>query len=117
IKVAFGHPFDESLRHFLAAHEVSPRRAEPLHGIANLYRVVRENYEAAFPFALQAAAKNAEPAFLFAEMDVYTYKSLEELLLAAYYTGRQADCGNISAVLRQRLDNIPEPHRTRVAEN
>jgi hypothetical protein len=117
IKHVFGHPFDEVLREYLAAHEVSPRRAEPLHGIAALYRVVRQNFEAAYPFALQAATKNADPSFLFAEMEVYTYKALEEFLLASYYTNRQVDCQNVCAALQQRLHHIPDKDRPRVIEN
>lgn len=111
-----GHPWEKVQDAYLRAHEARPVRAEPLHAIARQYRL-QDRFALAHVFARRAA----ELAFpheekLFVHRDVYSYKALDELSIASYYTGRHRDSfEQATRALRSRL--LPDDARTRIEEN
>lgn len=79
------------IEHLLDAFEVRPSRAEPLHQLARYFRV-RNRHGRAYVFAKAARELPRPDDRLFIEDDVYRWRSLDELGVAAYWTGRYAEC-------------------------
>ena len=92
-------PDEPIIAAFLRAYEARPTRAEPLYHLARHFRI-RGRHDAAYIFARRAAAiAYPEADGLFINADVYRFGALDELGLAAYYSGRVGEARQVWATL------------------
>jgi glycosyltransferase involved in cell wall biosynthesis len=77
-----GAPTSEVQGDYLAAFQARPQRAEPLYQLARYHRE-RGEYALALLFARQAAMIPRPPDMLFVEDEVYRWRCLDELSVAA----------------------------------
>jgi tetratricopeptide (TPR) repeat protein len=80
------------------AHELRPARAEPLCELARICRVL-ERHELAYAYAQQGLALPYPDDLLFVHRDVYEWRLLFELSIAAYWVGRPGEALEVSARL------------------
>jgi tetratricopeptide (TPR) repeat protein len=110
-----GAPLAEMQGAYLAAYQFRPQRAEPLYQLARFHRERRE-FALAYLFARQAAAIPRPADLLFVDDDVYRWRSLDELSVAASWVGALSEG-------RQVIDrliaegNVPAPDLPRVEAN
>ena len=108
---------EEIVGKFLRAFETCPTRAEALHGAARYCRT-KERYHQAYLFA--KAARDLGVCYpgdsLFLREWMYKYGVLDELSIAAYWTGRYRECFDACATLLEGTD-LPEKDRPRVEAN
>jgi GT2 family glycosyltransferase len=100
----------------LAAWQLRPTRAEPLHDLARHYRE-RGAFHAAHSFAvLGMAVAYPHDDRLFVSPDVYDWRLADERSVAAFYVGRPRESFDLCTSL---LDNpsVPEDDRERVLAN
>ena len=110
-----GGPFAPALEAYLAAYQYRPSRAEPLCDLARHYRVSKQ-FALAYLFASRAAAIARPNDSLFLDVNVYTWRSLDELSIAAYYVGQPKE----ALALGERLlreGRLPDSERGRVEQN
>ena len=105
---------------FLKAHELRPNRAEPLHDLAAYYRQ-QNQHQQAYEYAKKAAKIPLPSDTLFVEKDIYDWKILDEIGVAAYWTGhyheaRQA-CATILEQEQQGRIQLNNATRARVRDN
>ncbi len=79
-------PEDVIVRDYLDAFNMSPRRVEPLHDLARYFRL-KKQYGKAYVFARSGVEIEAPDHALFLSRDVYDWKMLDELAVAAYWVG------------------------------
>jgi len=114
-KQALDEGHDNIVAAFLAAYEARPQRAEPLHHLAVHLRG-REEYALAYLFAGKAASlPYPEADQLFLNADVYRFRALDELALAAYYSHRSQEARDIW--LRLLESELPAADRERIKRN
>jgi glycosyltransferase involved in cell wall biosynthesis len=108
-------PHDAVIDAFLTAFSNRPSRAEPL---VELARISRANnmFSKAYQYAKHASTIPLPNDRLFVEADCYTYRALDELSIAAYWTGQHSECRAICDDLIARKV-VPEPHLDRVIAN
>lgn len=100
---------------------IDPIRVEPFYELARFYRL-RQHYSEAYAFAcmgkyiLQSNNPSTPKRNLFVQKEVYEYALLDELAVAAYWTGRKQECLEICTYLLTQK-NIPETERLRIQEN
>jgi len=109
-------PWIEIQQAFLEAWELRPIRAEPLHQIAKIYRLMNHP-RLAFLYAKMALdLPYPEHDILFVSADVYKYAILDEIASTAFYAGKPhmgyAACKKL---LTENL--LPESHVERVQNN
>jgi glycosyltransferase involved in cell wall biosynthesis len=107
--------WSEVLAAYLFAYQYRPARAEPLCALAMRYRETKE-WALAELFARAASAVRRPDDILFVDDSVYDWRALDELAVAAYYTGKLQE----SASLNRRLlsdGKLPASERARVEEN
>ncbi|MFF0199475.1 glycosyltransferase [Streptomyces sp. NPDC005017] len=106
----------EVVSRFLEAHECRPTRAEPLGELAHFCRVRGERWPLAHLFARRAAELPRPDDILFVEQAWYDWRALDELAVAAYWTGAYRE--SLEAC-EQLLDGgrLPGEHRERVLAN
>ena len=109
-------PRDVVIGSYLAAYQARPKRAEPLVDVARYCRV-RGEHALAFLFA-EAAARITSPIgeLLFVALDVYAWRALDELAIAAYWTGRH----ELAREINERLlhdRRVPEADLARIRDN
>jgi len=107
------------LRELLKAYELRANRAEPLHELARYFRE-RSLHARAYVFASTGSVLPRPQDRLFVEVDVYSWRLLDELAVAAYWTGRYAEskaCGE--EILRRAAAsaNIDPQSMTRIHQN
>lgn len=100
---------------YLTAFEARPTRAEPLCELARMLRL-RERYANAYVHARAAAEISLPDDLLFLNTSVYRWRARDEQAVAAYYSGRQAECGRICRALLAD-PHLPASERERVAAN
>lgn len=108
-------PDAEIINAYLAAFDARPTRAEPLCELARMLRL-RGRFASAYVHA-RAAAEIPQPKdLLFIDTSVYHWRARDEQAVAAYYSGRQIECGRIC---RELLADpyLPASERERVAAN
>lgn len=105
----------EVIAAYLKAWEVRPTRAEPL---CNLARYLRERNRvvAAYPFALAAAGIPRPADRLFIDENVYTWRSLDELAVSAYWAGHYRTAYEANEKLLRSPD-LPADIRPRIEKN
>ena len=110
-----GWDWSRRLDAYLRAHNARPTRAEALCYCASHYRGTQE-WALAELFAGAAASIPRPDDVLFIDESVYAWRALDELSIAAYYTGKRRE----SRLLTLRLleeNRIPEAERPRIEAN
>ena len=116
IRESLGMPWGGAQAAYLQAHEMRAHRAEPLTELARHHRLAGEP-NLAYLYASRAAAlPYPENEGLFVAADVYEWRALDELSVAAGLTGRSRE----SYAACERLlsgSHLPESERPRVEAN
>lgn len=86
VAVLRGEPEDVIVRDLLAAYEMRPTRAEPLYELARYFRQ-KKQYGKAYLFAKAGVQTPRPNDALFVSQDVYDWRLLDELGVAAYWVG------------------------------
>jgi tetratricopeptide (TPR) repeat protein len=81
-------PWAEIQQKFLEAHAHDPRRAEPLHAIAEHW-YNEEQHAIARIFAAAAAALPKPPTDLFLDEEVYSWRAADTAAISSYYSGHK----------------------------
>lgn len=100
---------------YLRAFQYRPSRAEPLCELARYCRLGKE-YALTYLMGKQAAEITRSGDALFVADDVYTWRSLDEYALGAYYTGRYAEAAAAWARLLTE-GKLPSSERERIERN
>ncbi len=109
-------PWDRTLAAYLEAWQARPTRAEPLYEIARHYRLA-DSFELGYLFAKRASEiPYPEEDSLFTAADIYGWRTLDELAICAYYTGRHEESFECSRAILDR-PGLPESERARVEGN
>jgi FkbM family methyltransferase len=88
MKAALDRPWPEVQDAYLAAHALDPRRAEPLHAIAEHWHN-QEEHALTRLFAVPAADLPKPPTDLFLDEEVYRWRAADLAAISSYYTGRK----------------------------
>jgi hypothetical protein len=120
IAVSLGLPHETVREDLLAAVNLRPSRAEPLHALAAHCRGLKRWGEA-LAFAGAGAQMPLPKDILFLEHDVYQWRLLDELSVAAYWTGHYAMSRDAAQQILTRADEggvvlLPREQK-RVQEN
>ena len=83
-------PHAAVLEELLAAYNLRPTRAEPLHELAVHCRLL-QRYGEAYLFAKMGSLLPCPPDTLFVNRDVYDWRIFDELAVAAYWVGHYAE--------------------------
>jgi hypothetical protein len=110
-----GAPAEQVREGYLSSYQARPTRAEPLYELARYHRE-RGEFALAHLFAQQAAALPEPPDTLFVDATVYAWRSLDELVVASYYTGFLAQGRTALSTLLQQA-RFPESERARITAN
>ena len=117
--IRLGRSENTVLQELLKAYDIRPWRAEPLHELAAFFRE-RKKYGRAFVFARTGSLLPRPDDALFVSEDVYAWKLLDELAVAAYWIGQfdqsRACCEEILARNKEGVA-IPEAELIRVQQN
>jgi glycosyltransferase involved in cell wall biosynthesis len=108
-------PAGEVQAAYLAAFRYRPQRAEPLCDLARYHRE-RDEHALAWLFARTAAAIPRPKDILFVDDDVYRWRALDELAVAAWWAGQRDESRDAMARLIAAPD-IPPDHRARIEAN
>lgn len=110
-----GEPRSVVLDGYLHAYDVRPERAEPLVALAAYLRGRRE-WNLAYLFAGTAARIPPSGDRLFVDVTAYRWRALDELALAAFYTGRQGEAGRLWRDILA-TPGLPANDRSRIETN
>lgn len=110
-----GEDDDAVTARYIRAFEARPQRAEALCDLARSLRL-RDRPAAAYPFARAAGDIPRPDDILFVDDAVYTWRSLDELGVAAYYAGRYRE-GLTAAERLLAGQALPESERPRIRKN
>jgi tetratricopeptide (TPR) repeat protein len=120
IAVLLGKPEEVVLRDLLAAYDMRPIRAEPLYELAQYFRR-KKMYGKAFLFAKAGVLTPRPSDRLFVAQDVYDWRLLDELGVAAYWIGNHHDCRVACEEVLRRIDedglDVPDDDVRRIREN
>lgn len=105
----------QAIEGYLSAFALRPTRAEPLCELARFYRE-RAQYPLGHLFAQRALEVARPDDILFLDESVYTWRSLDEYSICAFYVGDRINGQN--AVERLLTEgHLPQQHRARVEQN
>jgi hypothetical protein len=110
---------DVVVREYLDAFELRPTRAEPLHDLARYFRL-RGQYGKAYVFARTGVEVERPDDSLFVTQEVYDWRMLDELGVAAYWVGDYASAKEACETVLWRVDHglsVPEEDLERIKEN
>lgn len=93
-----GMPHAAVLEELLAAYNVRPARAEPLHELAVHCRLLKR-YGEAYLFAKMGSLIPRPTDTLFVSHDVYDWRIFDELSVACYWVGRYAEARELGEKL------------------
>jgi tetratricopeptide (TPR) repeat protein len=105
----------QAIAGYLEAFALRPTRAEPLCELARFYRE-RALYPLGHLFAKRALQIARPDDILFLDEAVYTWRSLDEFSICAYYVGDRGD-GQRAVERLLTEGNLPPQHRARVEQN
>ena len=108
-------PVAEVQAAYLAAYQFRPQRAEPLYQLARFHRERRE-FALAHLFARQAAAIPRPADLLFVDDEVYRWRCLDELSVAASWIGAMAE-GRVAIERLAAEGSVPAAEWPRVEGN
>lgn len=100
---------------YLDAYQQRPTRAEPLCELARFHRL-RSEFALAHLFAQQAARMPMPADALFVDESVYAWRSLDELVVSAYYVGAR-DQGRDALQRLIATARFPDSERPRIVGN
>ena len=112
--VRLGKPWAEVYRAYIAAWTARPARAQALLELAALARG-RGEHDLAYALAHRASSL-PRPERDGVTVDAYRWRALDELSVDAFYTGRPAECLELTQILLES-GRIPESERRRVLFN
>jgi tetratricopeptide (TPR) repeat protein len=115
IQLKLRRPRGHVVQALVRAHETRPCRAEPLWVLACAARRSKD-YRMAYEAAKSAAAIPMPDDLLFMERDVYEWRALDELALAAHHLGHREEA---LATARKVLacETLPAKERARIEKN
>ncbi len=119
IAVQLGESEEVVLRNLLAAYELRPTRAEPLYELAHYFRK-QKTYAKAYLFAKAGVLTPQPKDRLFVAQDVYDWRLLDEVAVAAYWIGNYHDCKVACEEALARIDqglDVPADDASRIREN
>jgi GR25 family glycosyltransferase involved in LPS biosynthesis/GT2 family glycosyltransferase len=116
IRESLGLPWEGAQAAYLRAHELRPHRAEPLTDLARHHRLAGEPNLAYLYAARAAALPFPEDEGLFVAADVYGWRALDELAVAAGQTGRSRESYDACERLLAG-SQAPEHERSRIEGN
>lgn len=120
MKRALGRPYAEVAQALVDAHALRPQRGEALYELACICRA-EKFWQAGYLCAKEAARLKRPPDGLFVMPDVYAWRLLDELAVAAYWAGHHAEAQAAATELLRRATNgqaqVPEADLARVREN
>jgi predicted GH43/DUF377 family glycosyl hydrolase len=90
MKALLERPWAEVQQSYLDAFAHDPRRAEPLHAIAEHWHS-KEQHALTRLFAVAAADLPKPPTDLFLDEEVYTWRSADLAAISSYYSGHKKD--------------------------
>lgn len=112
-----GRPPAQVIDRYLRAYESRPSRGgEALGGLARYCRMNGERWPLAYMYARQAAQIPYPKDTLFVEFEWYEWHSLDELAVAAYWTGEYEESARCSQRLLES-GKVPPDHLDRVTRN
>ncbi len=119
IAILLGKPEEVVLRDLLAAYDMRPIRAEPLYELAQYFRR-KKMYGKAYLFAKAGVLTPRPNDRLFVSQDVYDWRLLDELGVAAYWIENHHDskvaCEEVLARIEEGL-HVPADDARRIREN
>lgn len=119
VAILLEQPDEVVLRELLAAYDLRPSRAEPLHDLARHFRQ-KKAYGKAYLFAKAGADTPKPNDYLFVHQEAYEWRCLDEVGVSAYWVGRYAEgkaaCEEVLRRVEQGL-TIPEPDLKRIKDN
>ena len=119
IAVLLGRPEQVVVGDLLAAYDLRPTRAEPLHELAQYFRK-QKMYGKAYLFAKAGVLTPQPKDRLFVAQDVYDWRLLDEVAVAAFWIGNYHDskvaCEEALSRFDQGLD-APADDVRRIREN
>ncbi|GGX66515.1 tetratricopeptide repeat-containing glycosyltransferase [Streptomyces fructofermentans] len=110
-----GHDVGVVMDRYIKAYESRPTRAEAPGELARLCRISGK-WQMAYAFAETAVGIRRPDDILFVEQGWYTWRALDELSIAAYWTGRYDQSRELCEKLL-RNKSLPEGERGRVEKN
>ena len=115
LSARLGLPYATVVAAHLKAHQARPQRAEALTALATYLRGLQE-WHNVYMFAKVAAHTPVPPDRLFVDVTDYQWRAQDELALAGFYSGRQAEAAQLWKAL---LDgpHLPATDRTRIQAN
>ncbi|MFE2089563.1 glycosyltransferase [Streptomyces sp. NPDC057580] len=116
LAVELGRRPAEVIDRYLRAHASRPTRAEALGELARYCRMNGRRWPLAYMFAQQAAQIPYPKDILFVEFEWYDWCSLDELAVAAYWTGNYEESERCSQRLLES-GKLPPEHHDRVVGN
>jgi hypothetical protein len=119
VAMQLGKPEADVVSHLLAAYDLRPTRAEPVYELAHYFRT-RKAYGKAFLFATAGVQIPWPKDSLFVAQEVYEWRLLDELSVAAFWVKDYAACSAACQLILQRHDGgaaIAEPDLVRIREN
>ncbi len=117
--ILLGMPEQFVLSELLAAYEMRPIRAEPLYELARFFRQ-RKQYGKAFLFSNAGVQTPRPDDALFVVQDIYDWRLLDELGVAAYWIGKYAEGKAACEEALRRIDQglqVSEAEIARVRKN
>ncbi len=115
LRAQLAEPFEAVHAAYIAAYEVRPRRAEPLHDLAR-YSRSQKRFALARAYALAATQIPRPDDSLFVVDAVYAWRAKDELAVAAYHCGDRALARRINEDLLAS-GKVPPADRPRVEDN
>ena len=114
-KHRLGDSAESVIQAYLIASWARPTRAEPLYELARYCRL-QKRFEESWIHAEAAAKIPLPPGDMFVQTSVYTWRALDELAQAAYWTGRyQVSRETSERILREQ--RFPADQLGRLCEN
>jgi glycosyltransferase involved in cell wall biosynthesis len=95
-----GAPHGQVIEGFLVAYNLRPTRAEPLYELAQHCRSL-EHYGQAYIFAKMASLIPLPLDILFVKKDIYEWRIVDELAIAAYWVGKYEESRDLCEKLLQ----------------
>jgi len=104
----------EAKYYYLNAWEFRPSRAEPLHKLIMLCRKLKE-FNQAYLFAKKTIEISYPKDLLFIEKQIYNFRILDELAIAAYWIKHYRECKQLCKILLKK--ELPKEDRIRIESN
>jgi len=114
-----GHDPRDVMQGYFRAWEARPTRAEPLYELARYLRVVESRFSLAYEIARWGASIKRPDDRLFVAQDVYDWRMLDEMAIAAFYIGKKIEGGKINKKLLSiaHAVGIPDGDKRRIMAN